>query len=102
PVGDNFGAGMTGGMAFVYDSNETFEIHVNEETVVWQRVASSYWAAVLKDLVERHAAETGSRHAKALLVDWDTALKGFWQVCPKEMIKRLEYPLSEESAAATA
>ncbi len=102
PVGDNFGAGMTGGMAFIYDSNQSFELHVNDETVVWQRIASAHWADKLKSLVERHVEETGSRHGKALLTDWDTALKGFWQVCPKEMVHRLPYPLTDEAEAATA
>ena len=36
-VGDNFGAGMTGGMAFIYDKDHEFE-KVNEETIVWQAV----------------------------------------------------------------
>ena len=37
-VGDNFGAGMTGGMAFVYDIKKEFEKRVNPETVIWQRL----------------------------------------------------------------
>ena len=35
-VGDNFGAGMTGGMAFIYDPNKDFEKKANPETIIWQ------------------------------------------------------------------
>ena len=38
-VGDNFGAGMTGGMAFVYDPDDTFQRAVNPDSVIWQRLA---------------------------------------------------------------
>jgi glutamate synthase (NADPH) large chain len=96
-VGDNFAAGMTGGMAFVLDLHETFMAAVNPESVVVQRLASPYWEGVLKDLVAEHAAETGSRFAEDLLRDWDRAIRSFWQVCPKEMIKRLPQPLTAEA-----
>ncbi len=95
PVGDNFGAGMTGGMAFVYDADGRFERRVNPDTLVWQRLASSHWEERLRDLIERHVAATHSRHAADLLAAWDRVRGQFWQVCPKEMVSRLEVPLSE-------
>ncbi len=101
-IGDNFAAGMTGGMAFVYDEEDEFEPHVNEESVVYQRIGSSYWEGVLKDLLMEHAQETQSAFAQRLLTDWDLELPKFWQVCPKEMVDRLEQPLSEEPEAKTA
>jgi glutamate synthase (NADPH/NADH) large chain len=101
-VGDNFGAGMSGGMAFVYDAHDDFPMRINEESVVYQRIASSHWAQVLKDLVVRHHAETGSPIAQRLLSDWDRELDRFWQICPKEMIGRLAHPLSDEAVAKRA
>ena len=95
PVGFNFAAGMTGGMAFVHDPDQSFATVVNTESVVVQRLASSHWAGVLKSLVEEHAAETGSHLAGELLRDWDRALEDFWQVCPKEMLSRLAHPLAD-------
>ena len=94
-VGDNFGAGFTGGVAFVYDADDTFELRVNPDTLVWQRVASFAWAAVLRDLIERHATETSSRYARMLLHDWDRTLPRFWQIVPKEYVKYLAEPLSD-------
>ena len=95
-VGDNFAAGMTGGMAFVLDQTGRFMAAVNPESVVVQRLASPYWEGVLRELVAEHAAETGSRFAGELIRDWDRARGAFWQVCPKEMIRRLEHPLTAQ------
>ena len=101
-VGDNFGAGFTGGMAFVYDPDGTFEQRVNPETLTWQRVASAHWDGVLRGLVERHAAETSSRFAASLLHDWGRAAPRFWQVVPKEYVKYLDAPLSDTAEALRA
>ena len=101
-VGDNFGAGFTGGMAFVYDREKKFELRLNPDTLHWQRVASAHWAGVLKGLVERHVAETESRYAATLLNDWDREFPHFWQVVPKEYIKYLSEPLDDAPQAERA
>ena len=102
PVGDNFGAGFTGGMAFVYDADETFERRVNPETLVWDRLASAHWEAELKALIQRHAEETGSRLAARLLNDWAQERGRFWQVVPREYVKYLPEPMREQEAAVAA
>ena len=94
-VGQNFGAGMTGGMAFVYDPDGDFERRANPESIVWQRLASAHWEGVLRDLVERHAKATDSKWSKGLLADWDRIAGDFWQVVPKEMLSRQSYPLDD-------
>jgi len=101
-VGANFGAGMTGGMAFVYDAGGSFERRANGESIVWQRLASAHWEAVLKDLIAAHASATDSNWSQGILDDWDRARGKFWQVVPKEMLDRLPYALddSEELQAA--
>jgi glutamate synthase (NADPH/NADH) large chain len=101
-VGDNFAAGMTGGMAWVLDLNDRFQSGVNKDSVVVQRLASEHWEGVLHGLVTEHAEETGSRFAKELLRDWDRVRGSFWQVCPKEMIARLAHPLSDEKVLESA
>ncbi len=95
PVGDNFAAGMTGGMSFVYDTDDTFEDNLNDDTVLPQRIQSSHWGQVLRDLVAEHWVETQSRFAERLLVDWDREIRRFWQVVPIEMIDKLEHPVLE-------
>jgi len=102
PVGDNFAAGMTGGMAFVYDADGLFEKHVNPDSVVWLRVAMAHWQDGLRSLVEEHRAESNSAFAARLLAQWEVELPRFWQVVPKEMLTRLEAPLTDEPLAARA
>ncbi|MCH8917396.1 MAG: glutamate synthase large subunit [Proteobacteria bacterium] len=102
PVGDNFGAGMTGGVAFVYDSDLTFEHRLNPETLVWERVSTAYWEKRLRRLVETHVANTQSRFAERLLNDWARVLPRFWHVVPKEMVALLEHPLTDEAGIVSA
>ena len=101
-VGQNFGAGMTGGMAFVFDADETFARRANGDTIVWQRVETAHWQGVLRDLVAEHVRVTDSRWARGLLDDWPRALGRFWQVVPKEMLTRLAHPLGEAVALEAA
>src|SRR3546814_5179905 len=94
----DLGAGMTGGMAFVFDPADTLPIAINDESVVYQRLASSYWDGVLRGMIEEHIRETQSVYAGNIFSDWDSLRGKFWQVCPKEVIARLEHPLSDAAA----
>jgi len=102
PVGDNFGAGFTGGMAFIYDPGASFESRVNPESLLWQRIAAPHWDRVLHGLITMHAAETSSRFAAGLLHDWEDTLSKTWQVVPKEYAKYLPVPLGETTEALRA
>ena len=99
-VGDNFAAGMTGGMAFVYDPENAFEWRVNPDSVVFQRIEMPYYDSLVRDLIEEHVRETGSRFAEQVLVNWVMERDRFWQVVPKEMLNRLEQPVSRDRTAA--
>jgi glutamate synthase (NADPH/NADH) large chain len=96
-VGDNFAAGMTGGMVFIYDKDKEFENKVNPETVVWQNVETDYWKKFLKYLIEEHFNETGSDLSKRIIKNFDEEISNFVQVCPKEMIDKLKNPISLNS-----
>jgi glutamate synthase (NADPH/NADH) large chain len=99
-VGDNFGAGFTGGMAFVLDADATFEKRVNPESLLWQRLASPFWEGVLQQLIQRHVEETGSRHAARILNAWGEMRGLFWHVVPREYARYLPRPMAEVAAAA--
>ncbi|WP_431284888.1 glutamate synthase large subunit [Humitalea sp. 24SJ18S-53] len=99
-VGDNFGAGFTGGQAFIWDADGTFEKRVNPETLLWRRLGSAHWESVLRDLIARHVAETGSRFAARLLNDWEAERGRFWHIVPKDYAKYLERPMEEIAVAA--
>jgi glutamate synthase (NADPH/NADH) large chain len=100
PVGDNFGAGFTGGMAFIYDADENFERRVNPETLLFSRLASAHWEAELKALLARHHAETSSPLAARLLAHWAAERGHFWHVVPKEYARYLPVPMAEAVLAA--
>ena len=93
-VGDNFAAGMTGGMAFIYDPNKKFENYVNPQSVIWQNVETDYWKKYLQDLIIEFNKETNSQISKKIIENYQTELKNFVQVCPVEMLDKLEHPIS--------
>ena len=99
-VGDNFGAGFTGGHAFVWDADGTFEQRLNTDTLLWSRLGSSHWEGVLHALIGRHATETGSRLAARLLNDWDTERDRFWHVVPRDYANLLPRPMQDQPLAA--
>ena len=101
-VGKNFGAGMSGGMAFVYDPDGRFPAQANGETITWQRVASRHWESVLLGLIRAHHDATDSKWSGGLLAEWDRVAADFWQIVPKEMLDRLAYPLNDEAEAVAA
>ncbi|WP_171177810.1 glutamate synthase large subunit [Ruegeria sp. HKCCD8929] len=101
-IGANFGAGMTGGMAYLYDPEGKAQLLMNMETLVTCPVTVDHWVSQLKGLIERHASETGSRKAADILQHWDVEGANFLQVCPKEMLDKLPYPLEAETAAVPA
>jgi len=90
PVGDNFGAGFTGGTAFVYDARDDFELRVNADTLGWTRVEDPDTENQLRELVEAHARETSSRFAALLLHEWTSVLPRFWHIVPKEYARALD------------
>ena len=81
-VGRNVGAGMTGGLGYFLDEDETFPTKVNGEIVSMQRVTSQAGEAQLKALIEAHVAKTGSPKGAFVLVNWKEYLPKFWQLVP--------------------
>ena len=93
-IGDNFGAGMTGGMAFVYDEINEFENYANTDSIIWQPVETDYWKNYLKDNLNNFLKETNSKIAKKILSNYNAELKNFIQVCPVEMLDKLDNPIA--------
>ena len=93
-VGDNFAAGMTGGMAFIYDPNNDFENYANPNSVIWQELETDYWKSYVKNLITQHLNETNSKIAKKILDNFEIEQNFFKQVCPKEMLDKLSNPIS--------
>jgi glutamate synthase domain-containing protein 2/glutamate synthase domain-containing protein 1/glutamate synthase domain-containing protein 3 len=81
-TGRNFGAGMSNGVAYVFDEKREFPKNVNEELVGLEQVTRAADADLLRALLERHAEVTGSARAQAILSRWEHNLPLFWKVAP--------------------
>ena len=86
-VGRNFGAGMSGGEAFVYDEKDRLKDTASEDVKdkIQTLETGSEEEQKLKNLVTRHANATGSLYAQKLLQDWDNAVKNFRYIAPQKM-----------------
>ncbi|MFN4263795.1 MAG: glutamate synthase large subunit [Thioalkalivibrionaceae bacterium] len=86
PTGLNFGAGMTGGFAFVLDQNNSFVDRVNNELVDLHRIDTEDMEAhrnYLEDLLHEFVQETNSAWGREILADYPRMLRDFWLVKPK-------------------
>ncbi|MBG1241795.1 glutamate synthase-related protein [Nostoc sp. NZL] len=81
-VGRNVAAGMTGGLAYFLDEDDSFRKLVNPEIVKIQRVITEAGAKQLQELIKTHGERTGSLKAKKILQDWQEFLPKFWQLVP--------------------
>ncbi|KAG5242545.1 ferredoxin-dependent glutamate synthase family protein [Salix suchowensis] len=81
-VGRNVAAGMTGGLAYILDEDDSLMPKVNKEIVKVQRVTAPVGQMQLKSLVEAHVEKTGSGKGAAILKEWDAYLPLFWQLVP--------------------
>ncbi|MFB6150645.1 MAG: glutamate synthase large subunit, partial [Haloarculaceae archaeon] len=81
-TGKNFAAGMSGGVAYVYDPDGKFARRVNTGMVSLDFALDEKDRAMVTRLVENHAEYTGSERARDLLADWDGALDDFTKVMP--------------------
>ena len=93
-IGSNFGAGMTGGMAYIYDPQKIAKTQINLETLVIADLSVDYWVDQMKVLIEEHVRETGSVKGSNILDNWEIEKMAFLQICPKEMLTHIPFPIS--------
>src|SRR4029079_19716892 len=77
PTGLNFGAGMSGGIAYVYDVNKDFASKCNTGTVDLEAMEEDEHIAELREMIELHKEYTGSTVAAAILDEWPLSIKQF-------------------------
>ena len=82
-TGRNFAAGMSGGVAYVYNPNKTFEGHCNMEMVAFDPLEQED-LDTLKTMIQNHANYTKSDVAELILKDWDNQIKHFVKVMPTD------------------
>ncbi|MBI1909818.1 MAG: glutamate synthase large subunit [Deltaproteobacteria bacterium] len=84
-VGQNFGAGMTGGEVYLFDELKSFESRYNQELIELSRLENTEDADKLHQLVLKHFEFTQSPHAERILKKWNRFLPLFWKVSPKNL-----------------
>ena len=91
-TGRNFAAGMSGGVAYVYDLDGLFEKRLNKEMVNLYRLIECGDADIanVKSEIEKHVGLTGSPRGKHILANWDAELPKFFKVFPRDYERMLE------------
>jgi glutamate synthase (NADPH/NADH) large chain len=102
PTGRNFAAGMSGGVAYVWDPHNGFLKNCNLDTVELEPMEDEVDIAELKELIEKHQNYTGSEVAGHILDDWDTALGQFIKVMPIDYKRALQEMADEEAGETVA
>ena len=97
PTGRNFGAGMSGGIAYVYDPDEVFASKVNYEMVELEPLDDGD-REFLHDTITAHRNHTASAVADRVLTDWEAAVSSFRKVMPRDY-KRVLTVIAESKAA---
>jgi glutamate synthase domain-containing protein 3 len=101
-TGRNFAAGMSGGLAYVFDEHGQFGSLCNTEMVTLESLSDAEEIASLRALLEEHVECTGSQKGRRLLENWSTTVKTFIKVFPNEwrrvLKERAELPQERKSA----
>ena len=101
-TGRNFGAGMSGGVAYVWDKDKDLAKQCNTETFELEAVSYAADIAELKSLISRHLEYTESTVAAQILANWDTALAQFVKVMPTDYKRVLNERAKRIHAQAVA
>ena len=102
-TGRNFAAGMSGGVAYVWDKNHNFDYFCNMDMVEINLVEESSYRKELHELIRQHYLYTGSKLARTMLDDWNRYIEDFIQVVPieykrvlqEEQVKKLQHKIAD-------
>ncbi len=102
-TGRNFAAGMSGGVAYVWDKNHNFDYFCNMDMVEINLVDDSNYRKELHELIRQHYLYTGSKLARTMLDDWNRYVEDFIQVVPieykrvlqEEQVKKLQQKIAD-------
>jgi glutamate synthase domain-containing protein 3 len=97
-TGRNFAAGMSGGIAYVYDADRRFRSRCNLELVDLEELDEADETEV-RALIAEHAARTGSLPARNILASWEQRRERFVKVMPRDYRRVLEERAKATEAA---
>ncbi len=102
PTGRNFAAGMSGGIAYVWDTTSDFKENCNLEMVELEGLENEEEIAELRELIERHQQYTGSTVAEKVLELWESVLPQFVKVMPTDYKRFMEEQEQQQGVEAVA
>jgi glutamate synthase domain-containing protein 3 len=101
PVGRNFGAGMSGGVAYVIDEDGLFSDHFNDAIAdLMSIVPGSKDESELKEMIENHITYTGSKLGSELLANWSVSIKKFKKILPRDYARVIRERAVDSSDAS--
>ena len=81
-IGKNFAAGMSGGIAYIYDANDSLKRRINTGMVDMDTIDDPKEAEEIREMIANYVKYTGSREGEALLEDWESTRSKFIKVMP--------------------
>jgi glutamate synthase (NADPH/NADH) large chain len=99
-IGDNFGAGMTGGSAFIYSDQDNILERMNKETIQAYQIKDDNWKSYMFDLLNDFVKQTKSKRAQFIIENFDQEITKFIHVVPDEVINKLSFPVVEQHKIA--
>jgi glutamate synthase (NADPH) large chain len=102
PTGVNFGAGMSGGIAYVYDETGLFDDCCNLEMIDLEMLTSAADIAEVRGMLEKHRHYTGSARARYIMDNWKDCIGHFIKVIPMEYKLALGQMMPEDEATERA
>ncbi|HIM94441.1 MAG TPA: glutamate synthase large subunit, partial [Campylobacterales bacterium] len=89
-IGKNFGAGMSGGIAYIYDEHDTLSKRINDGMVDLDRIETNADSDEVKAMIENYIKYTGSKEAGNILTNWEDSKKRFIKVMPRDYKRVLQ------------
>ncbi len=99
-VGRNFAAGMSGGIAYLWDPHKIAEKYINHEMVSVEYLIYDEDVAEVYGMIKKHFEYTHSKRAEYILNNWSTERDNFWKIIPEEYRKALAQLAKEQPTAA--
>ena len=100
-IGRNFAAGMSGGIAYIWDPNKIAEKYINHGMVDVEYLIYDEDMAEVYNMVQKHFDHTGSKRAEHILQNWSTEKDNFWKIIPDEYRKALAKLAKEKETVTT-
>jgi len=99
-IGDNFGAGMTGGSAFIYSDQKNILERMNKETIQAYQIKDDNWKKYIFNLLNDFVKQTKSKRAEYIVENFDQEINKFIHIVPDEVINKLSFPVIEQHKIA--